>query len=189
MGELCPNDSVRCYNLDFLDITLPKNKFPEKDKNFENVQAILLDPSCSGSGMTTNHTEHSLNRDPFFKNDCIQWLSDFQFQALHHATTTNFPLANRVVYSTCSCYYAENEGVVQRVLGATDGKWWKLVAPKCLESWPRPGESMSSGNDSRYHNSSLTEEQIKCLVRVDPDHDAIKRVFHGMFSTGEVKQQ
>jgi putative methyltransferase len=177
MVELCPNDSVRCYNLDFLDINSPKNKFPEKDNNFENLRAILLDPSCSGSGMTTNHTEHSSNRDPFFKNDRIQSLSDFQFQALRHATT-NFPLVNRVVYSTCSCYYSENEGVVQRVLGATDGKW-ELVAPKCLESWPRRG-LMSSGDDSEDHNG-LTEEQIKCLIRVDPDHDATNGFFVACF--------
>jgi hypothetical protein len=39
---------------------------------------------------------------------------------------------------------------------------------------------MSSGDDSEDHNG-LTEEQIKCLIRVDPDHDATNGFFVACF--------
>lgn len=177
VSELVPDLSVLCYNLDFLE-TSPSGKAGQKhkkennmnDSSFENVRAILLDPSCSGSGMTTNHTEHSLNRDPYHMDDRIRSLSDFQFRALEHATS-KFPLVDRVVYSTCSRYYQENEGVVKRLLDAADGKW-ELIAPHCLKQWHRRGLLARD-----EHNKGLTEDQAKCLIRVDPDHDATNGFF------------
>jgi len=197
MGELVPQEIVKCHNLDFLETTgtetskKSKQADTKRSKNnidnttFQKVRAILLDPSCSGSGMTTNHTEKSVSRDPFFCDDRIKSLSDFQYKALLHATT-NFPSVNRVVYSTCSLYFQENEGVVKRVLEATGGEW-KLVAPKCLDSWQRRGLVMEDEDESGEEGANidpmpsphngLTPDQAKCCIRVDPNHDATNGFF------------
>ena len=130
----------------------------------------MLDPSCSGSGMTSNHTENSVSRDPFFSDDRIKTLSNFQYQALYHATT-DFPHVDRVVYSTCSLYFQENEGVVQRLLASNSD--WELCSPICLESWHRRGLFVEEGE--------LTRDQTKCLIRVDPSKDATNGFFVACF--------
>jgi len=186
MGELDPQGIVQCHNLDFFEVSKQKygenqqNNNIEIDKKIKNVQAIMLDPSCSGSGMTSNHTENSISRDPLFSNDRIKTLSNFQFQALYHATT-DFPKVDRVVYSTCSLYVQENEGVVQRLLSSNSN--WELCPPTCLESWHRRGLVIEDDNESNKDSSfvSLTQDQAKCLIRVNPDEDATNGFFVACF--------
>jgi putative methyltransferase len=173
MRELTPNlktgmSKVQCHNTDFLT-TSPQIK------SFSKVSAIMLDPSCSGSGMVSNHQE-SIDRDPKFTNDRIKSVSNFQFQALQHATS-NFPKVRRVVYSTCSVYAEENENVVQRLLESTDE--WELVAPKCLRNWKRRGIDHGGG--------FLAKEQIECLIRVNPEEDGSNGFFVACFQR-KVKQ-
>jgi putative methyltransferase len=152
------DQKVQCHNLDFLKTS---------QTDFPKVQAILLDPSCSGSGMTGNHQE--ANRDPNYSNDRVQSLSHFQFLALKHAGTS-FAKVKRIVYSTCSLYIQENEGVVQRFLESTDDEW-ELVAPKCLAGWKRRG----------VETEGLSEEQSQSLIRVHPDEDATNGFFVACF--------
>lgn len=186
ISSLVPQSIVQCHNEDFFEVS--KQNYGENkilspndvDKKFKSIQAIMLDPSCSGSGMTSNHTENSLNRDPFFSNDRIKTLSNFQYQALYHATT-DFPRVDRVVYSTCSLYIQENEGVVQRLLASNSD--WELRAPTCLKNWHRRGlfieESDRSSVDIAF--VSLTRDQAKCLIRVHPDEDATNGFFVACF--------
>lgn len=184
MGELVPQGIVQCHNEDFFEIS--KQSFGEESndeisvntKAFQNLQAIMLDPSCSGSGMTSNHTEESVSKDPLFCSERIQTLSNFQFQALHHATT-DFPAVDRVVYSTCSLYVQENEGVVQRLLASNDD--WELISPKCLKSWHRRGLVLDDVQNSDNESPSLTPEQAKCLIRVHPDEDGTNGFFVACF--------
>ena len=184
MDELVPQGIVKCYNMDFLEVK-PSNdktknsvkgqndgKTDRENRKFQKVQSILLDPSCSGSGMTTT-CERSASRDPFFSDDRIKSLSNFQFQALMHATT-NFPSVNRLVYSTCSLYVQENEGVIGRLINATNGEW-EVVAPHCLSNWHRRGIITEKEDD--YEGIGLTTEQAKCLIRVNPDEDATSGFF------------
>ena len=189
MGELVPQGIVQSHNLDFFEVSKQmygenqeKNiKNIEIDKKFKNIQAIMLDPSCSGSGMMSNHTEHSISRDPLFLNDRIKTLSNFQYQALYHATT-DFPHVDRVVYSTCSLYVQENEGVVQRLLASNSE--WEVCPPACLASWPRRGLVIENKDDESNKDSSfvsLTQDQAKCLIRVHPDEDATNGFFVACF--------
>ena len=186
MTSLVPQGIVQCHNEDFFEVA--KRKYGEDEdsnstnvaKTFNNIRAIMLDPSCSGSGMTSNHTEHSVSKDPLFSNDRIKTLSNFQYQALYHATT-DFPLVNRVVYSTCSLYVQENEGVVQRLLASNSD--WELCSPACLESWHRRGLVIEEGDEAGSENSfvSLTPDQAKCLIRVKPDEDGTNGFFVACF--------
>lgn len=186
ISSLVPQGIVECHKEDFFEVS--KRKYEENedtniidvDKKFKNIQAIMLDPSCSGSGMTSNHTENSVSRDPFFSNDRIKTLSNFQYQALYHATT-DFPRVNRVVYSTCSLYIQENEGVIQRLLASNSD--WELCPPTCLESWHRRGICIDEGEESNDDNSfvSLTLEEAKCLIRVHPVEDATNGFFVACF--------
>jgi putative methyltransferase len=164
MQELT-NGQVQCHNVDFLGTDDASNGA------FSKVSAILLDPSCSGSGMTMNHQETTMNRDPSHTSDRIKSLSNFQFRALKHATT-NFSKVNRVVYSTCSLYEQENESVVEQLLEC-NGDGWELVAPKCLGQWPRRGRF------SEHRN--LTKDQTDCLIRVNPEEDSTNGFFVACF--------
>ena len=121
---------------------------------YAHVTDILLDPSCSGSGIFTRHDQQQQQADD---RDRIRSLQQFQITALLHAMT-QFPHAQRIVYSTCSTHVEENEGVVAAVLAATAE--WQLVAPTCLTQWSRRGRPVEG----------LSERDAACLIRVDrPD--------------------
>lgn len=93
---------IQPINSDVLEIS---------DADCPNVEYILLDPSCSGSGML-NRFETEVSQ----KDNCRLFkLAGLQHKLLTHALT-GFPNVRRVVYSTCSIYPEENEEVVMSVL-------------------------------------------------------------------------
>jgi len=120
-------------------------------KDYPTVKGILLDPSCSGSGMYTRH--HQTQDD-----QRIQTLSNFQVTALKHAMS--FPNVTNLVYSTCSIHEQENEHVVRQALEQYRDDW-NLVAPLTLQKWERRGHPVDG----------LTPEQVACLIRADLDDD------------------
>lgn len=70
------------------------------------VEYILVDPSCSGSGMTNRlFATPSENQ-----TDRLILLSGLQARMLQHAMKM-FYQAKKIVYSTCSIYPEENEQV------------------------------------------------------------------------------
>jgi putative methyltransferase len=142
MEQLVPpkHSSVVTQHLDFLK-TDPCD--------YSNVRGILLDPSCSGSGIFTSPDRQAEETDP----SRMESLSNFQLVVLKHAMS--FPHVQRIVYSTCSLHEQENEGVVLEALKANPD--WQLVAPACLEHWKRRGHTVAG----------LTEKQAQCLIRAD----------------------
>ncbi len=121
------------------------------DERYCDLQAILVDPSCSGSGLVTTPDragEIPLSDD----NPRIEKLSQFQLRALLHAMS--FSQVNHIVYSTCSVLEIENEGVVAGALRKRDD--W--VLSKCIPQWSRRGR----------HTQGLSVDQADCLVRVEP---------------------
>ncbi|KAF2860151.1 S-adenosyl-L-methionine-dependent methyltransferase [Piedraia hortae CBS 480.64] len=130
---------------DFL--TLEPEKWP-------GVNAILLDPSCSGSGMLGREGKLTLHlpvtaegkphtkgkkrkREPTPAGEVEQddsgealatrlsKLSSFQSRIVEHAM--KFPSVKHIVYSTCSVHQQENEDVVMAVLNSKSGKDWRLL--------------------------------------------------------------
>jgi len=127
--------------------------------DYATVGAILLDPSCSGSGIFT-----ALDRqtgDDVDDPDSVsrmEHLSNFQITALKHAMS--FPSVNRVVYSTCSIHSQENEQVVEQALSHHRDDWM-IVPPKCLANWKRRGVEIEG----------LSKEETSSMIRVDKGDD------------------
>ncbi len=115
--------------------------FKDESADYPKVRGILLDPSCSGSGIFTSPNRRKEKRD----EERIASLSNFQLTTLLHAMS--FSQVERIVYSTCSLHDEENEFVVSQALVSPcnqdskdgSGSIWKLVAPSCLQHWKRRG--------------------------------------------------
>ncbi|KAJ7305130.1 hypothetical protein JRQ81_011002 [Phrynocephalus forsythii] len=110
------------------------------DPKFGKVRYILLDPSCSGSGIVDRSPGEE--EDPSLPQR-LQGLAGFQRKMLAHAL--KFPALHRLVYSTCSVHREENEDVVWDAL-EQQGKGFRLV--EALPSWPHRGLDVFAGAKS-----------------------------------------
>ncbi|NXD81646.1 NSUN5 methyltransferase, partial [Halcyon senegalensis] len=110
-----------------------------RDPKYSKVTHILLDPSCSGSGMVTR----VLQEEPAPSAQRLQALATFQRKVLSHALS--FPALQRLVYSTCSLHQEENEDVVQAVL-REQGSAFGLV--DAFPLWPCRGVAAFPGAES-----------------------------------------
>lgn len=138
---------------------------------FSNVRVILLDPSCSGSGMVgrVDHlamqsaadAEQEKDTAALSEGERIERLQTFQIDCLKHALS--FSNVQLVSYSTCSIHDKENEQVVAHALEAHPE--WELC--RALPEWHR------RGNKSRLADveKPITAEQADKMVRVDPVQD------------------
>ncbi|KAJ4769818.1 S-adenosyl-L-methionine-dependent methyltransferases superfamily protein [Rhynchospora pubera] len=144
---------------DFLDVN-------PKDHAYRKVRAILLDPSCSGSGISAQRLDHLL---PSHIKDVdadaskrIQKLAGFQRKALEHALS--FPSVERITYSTCSVHQEENEDVIQSVLPLASSLGFELATP--YPQWKRRGLPVFDGSEH--------------LLRTDPS-DGMEGFFVALF--------
>eukprot|EP01134_Creolimax_fragrantissima_P003302 CFRG3302T1 len=120
---------ISAHNQSFLDVN-------PLDPNYEEVEYILLDPSCSGSGIVSRLDQLIDNDDDVNSEDYIDRLNglrEFQETVLIHAF--KFPNVKRVSYSTCSIHEQENEVVVANVLAAQND----FQLAQALPQWPRRG--------------------------------------------------
>ncbi|KIJ14282.1 hypothetical protein PAXINDRAFT_79595 [Paxillus involutus ATCC 200175] len=168
----CKN--VEAVNVDFLSIDPLTPKYAK-------ATHILLDPSCSGSGIV-NRLDHLLETGKLlltFQNEeqeeRLNKLATFQLMMIKHAM--KFPSAQKIVYSTCSIHATENERVVCEALKSEEAQKenFKLAPRKdVLPQWHRRG--LREGLDSPEHASSL--------VRCSPDSDATNGFFVSCFVKG-----
>ncbi|CAN6277981.1 unnamed protein product [Urochloa humidicola] len=154
-------NNIQTVNGDFLGID-------SNDPSYAKVRAILLDPSCSGSGISTERLDHLLpshsrdDQDDASTSSRVMKLSAFQKKALSHALS--FPSVERVVYSTCSIHQAENEDVVNAVLPLATSLGFKLATP--FPEWHRRGLPVFEGSEH--------------LLRTDPE-DGLEGFFIALF--------
>ena len=172
MSAAGAQDIVQVSNEDFLDLDIQSPKFG-------NVSCVLLDPSCSGSGVA-RALERVIERQgrtdaPKLVDDRLEKLRAFQIAALRKAMS--FPAVQYIVYSTCSIHEEENESVIAEVLSsssvlhtATDQheqiaeehssaeSLWSVVEPKRLLKWRRRGQSFPG----------LPYDQQQKLIRCHP---------------------
>ncbi|CAI5747402.1 unnamed protein product [Peronospora destructor] len=154
---------------------------PVDNEMYRNVRSILLDPSCSGSGMT-NRLDHLLDiasgrdivLDSGYEEETakrLQSLADFQLEALRKAFS--FPQVERVVYSTCSIFQQEDEEVVAAALQSEENihAARPFVLKPALKSWPRRGLEVAG----------LSAEQAMALVRANGLEDSTNGFFVAYF--------
>ncbi|KAK0204704.1 S-adenosyl-L-methionine-dependent methyltransferase [Desarmillaria ectypa] len=161
----CQN--VETLNRDFLTVD-------PQDEAYCKVTHILLDPSCSGSGIV-NRLDHLLETEAENepeKDERMTKLAAFQLVMIKHAM--KFPAVKRIVYSTCSVHATENEHVVRDALKSEEAEngGFKLDAPEnVLPQWKRRGlpEEMDNPSDAAS------------LIRCSPGGDATNGFFVSCF--------
>ncbi|XP_061622304.1 probable 28S rRNA (cytosine-C(5))-methyltransferase isoform X1 [Phyllopteryx taeniolatus] len=119
---------VTCHQLanqDFL-------KVDPDAATYADVEYVLLDPSCSGSGMVCLGARGP-SAEPQKDAARLASLASFQLRCLNHGL--RFPRLKRLSYSTCSVRSQENEEVVTACLRQNPG--FRLVP--LLAPWPERG--------------------------------------------------
>ena len=122
MGRLLDSAHATCAEAaaaDFLTIE-------PTEPRWRDVEGLLLDPSCSGSGTTFFQVGDGHAEPERFARS--------QLELLLHAM--RFPGLRTIVYSTCSTSEEENEGVVAQALQERPD--WRLRR-QVLAGWPRRG--------------------------------------------------
>ncbi|XP_044142978.1 28S rRNA (cytosine-C(5))-methyltransferase [Bufo gargarizans] len=136
MSTLLLRAGVTCQELanqDFLTVNPCEPKY-------QKVSHILVDPSCSGSGMP-DRVRVLTDEAGCDQKERLQALSAFQKRAVSHAL--KFPAVEYVVYSTCSVHQQENEDVVKDILEQHPD--FRLV--NVLPSWPARGLNTFPGSE------------------------------------------
>lgn len=144
----CKNVKTQCK--DFLSV---------KPEDYKDVTMIMVDPSCSGSGMPLQlERSVSASQHQGDEKERLTRLSNFQQMILKHAM--KFPSCAKIVYSTCSIHEMENEIVVRDVLNdPIQGGGWQ-VSRNILPGWNRRG---APGYD-------FTEDVIRADTKEDRCH-------------------
>lgn len=139
-------NNIQVFNKDFLEL-IP-HEFPQ-------VEYIILDPSCSGSGIfhrgEQSQKEESIER--------IEKLASLQTKLLRHALS--FPSVKRVAYSTCSIHKRENEDVVMEVLrgsGSFEPVKSFILKENCLPDWERRGLSEYGDEAKKFIRSKPIDD-------------------------------
>ncbi|KAJ7722752.1 S-adenosyl-L-methionine-dependent methyltransferase [Mycena maculata] len=164
----CKN--VEPLNADFLTVD-------PSDPKFAKVTHILLDPSCSGSGIV-NRLDHLLETEEENQealDDRLTKLASFQLMMIKHAM--KFPKVGKIVYSTCSIHATENEGVVGAALLSDEAKAGGFaLAPRedVLLQWQRRG----------VPGEMAVPEDAESLIRCSPGEDATNGFFVSCFVRG-----
>ncbi|RKP39059.1 S-adenosyl-L-methionine-dependent methyltransferase, partial [Dimargaris cristalligena] len=167
--------AIRALQGDFMEV-------PPHSREMAQVEYILLDPSCSGSGIV-NRLDYLV--DQFAADEDVRQerqrislaerlanLAEVQVRLLNHAMT--FPGVKRIVYSTCSLHHIENESVVARVL-ATNPHFQLVERPRCLPTWTHRGIS------GLPEPTTPRPDAAECVIRCQPDMDHTIGFFAALF--------
>ncbi|KAH9417316.1 putative 28S rRNA (cytosine-C(5))-methyltransferase [Dermatophagoides pteronyssinus] len=110
---------------------------------YSNLDCLLLDPSCSGSGINRrleythqNHGDQSTEENLNIKKRCEN-LAKFQLAILQSAIAFQ---AKRIVYCTCSKYQIENEDVIEKLfeMNLDLKNQYEIIDP--MPEWPLRGQ-------------------------------------------------
>ncbi|KAI6122173.1 S-adenosyl-L-methionine-dependent methyltransferase [Pisolithus croceorrhizus] len=185
----CKN--AEAINVDFLTVD-------PTDPKYGMVTHILLDPSCSGSGIV-NRLDHLLEAD----DDNVEGLENrlnklasFQLRMIKHAMKckahsfiplpmailctqyTLVPAVQKIAYSTCSIHVVENEQVVRQALNseeATQNGFELVPRAQALPAWHRRGRGDVGCKD-----------RAESLIRCSSDEDATNGFFVACFIKTQV---
>ncbi|XP_028028750.1 probable 28S rRNA (cytosine-C(5))-methyltransferase [Bombyx mandarina] len=155
-----------------------------KKGEFDDVEYILLDPSCSGSGM-------DISVHNYIEESRLAKLTSLQEKFLKHAMNA-FPRAKRIVYSTCSLFPEENERVITNVVKTSRTKWRVQDVKELLKGqWKNFGSAMygSMGTRCMYarQDSDLTTGFF--LAVLDRDPKDLEKSLKNQEQNGEVVEE
>lgn len=139
--------------------------FTESDpQSYTNVTGMVVDPSCSGSGIFGRSTFDEEEEKKSEDIQRLQKLAEFQYKIMLHALS--FPNVKTVVYSTCSIHDEENEKVVRRLLDTKEvsQQGWHLQKFP-LPTWSRRGHLEPF--DGKQDANGLAESCIRTLPKTD----------------------
>lgn len=145
-----------------------------KREDFPNVTGLVVDPSCSGSGIFGRVLEDSQQEEQDREDidtERLTKLAGFQFKIVKHALL--FPNARKVVYSTCSIHPHENERVVVDLLCDKEirDQGWKLeVRENVIPTWERRGWKEEFSDLARGDDEACIKLAGGC-VRAVPKED------------------
>ncbi|KAK9171680.1 NOL1/NOP2/sun family protein [Cryptosporidium meleagridis] len=132
-----------------------------------NLRVIVLDPSCSGSGLPQHGKVENVNIEKRLRS-----LSEFQTKMLIHSLSS-FQSVETVCYSTCSIFTEENEQVVLNSLEKCKNSGnLQFSLEIALENWENPNKS--------FQDSSFGEIYKKCLF-VNPETHNCRGFFLAKF--------
>ncbi|XP_021353541.1 probable 28S rRNA (cytosine-C(5))-methyltransferase isoform X2 [Mizuhopecten yessoensis] len=149
-------------------------KVNPQDARYKDVEYMLVDPSCSGSGIVSRMNE--IIDDPSTSSSQrLDTLSNFQVTMLKHAM--KFPNVKRVVYSTCSIHAEENEEVISELETIVEGQF-KVC--KVFPDWPDRGLPGYDSSDCFLRmspeNSLSNGFFVACFERVETNPDVNRTV-------------
>lgn len=105
-----------------------------KANNIDLFDSILIDPSCSGSGITTR-VDYKASSEEVGR---LKKLQAFQVSLLRHALKAK--VSRSIVYCTCSSSVEENEQVLEMALNESNVRTdWQV--DEVLPFWPLRGNS------------------------------------------------
>lgn len=154
-----------CAKTEVQDFTQVKLKRLPKVHNINSFDSIIIDPSCSGSGITSrvDYKESTVIAGRLKK------LQAFQVSMLKHALKAK--ISKSIVYCTCSNSIEENEQVIEMALNESGVKSsWNVV--NVLPYWPHRGEGNYEFGEKcvRSDKNELTNGFfIAKLERTNPD--------------------
>ncbi|XVF89042.1 hypothetical protein PTKIN_Ptkin19aG0099500 [Pterospermum kingtungense] len=149
-----------------------------EDPLYSKVRAILLDPSCSGSGTIAERLDHLLpsyaagQAASVDETERLNKLASFQRKALEHALC--FPQVERIVYGTCSIHQIENEDVVKSVLPFAASHGFQLATP--FPQWRGRGFPVLEGSEHLLRTDPVEDKEgffIALFVKKDGNTNMI----------------
>lgn len=142
---------VTCAKAEVQDFSKVKLRRLLKTHSIDHFDSILIDPSCSGSGINSRadyrKTDHEAGR--------LKKLQAFQVSLLRHALKSC--VSKTIVYCTCSVSVEENEEVVRMALkeSGVSEKWAVVDA---VPYWP------NRGNSSYDFGNKCLRSDASCLT-------------------------
>ena len=165
--------NVRLKCMDFL-LTEPQK--------YDRVNYILLDPSCSGSGMT-NRLKFGDGDRELVKDEKRLWnLEALQRRMVLHALS--FPNVKRIVYSTCSIYEEENENVVRYALNNCDNRFrlvnifenkWNNGRGICKNEEDRDKYHLNYCIRTSYENNFTNGFFVSCFELIESEEEEAQK--------------
>ena len=146
---------------------------------YERVEYILLDPSCSGSGMINRYKYGSIDEENVKDEKRLWYLEALQRKMLKHAMS--FPNVKRIVYSTCSLHEEENENVVLYGLKHCRNRF-KLE--NIFPEWPNRGHKITLKN-----SQSKREFNLDYCVRTDIKENLTNGFFVACFVNAQENEE